>query len=102
MKFHLTGYGPDHSGLPRLPKLTDETWTTVANQLRLTPRQAEIVFLVLQAKADKEIAAALGLGVSTVRMHLRHVFSQLDISDRMELALMVFHATCQQCYLNAP
>jgi len=93
--------GADQSNLHRLPILNDQTWPRVAKKLCLTPRQAEIVYLVLQAKKDKEVAAALDLGVSTVRMHLRYVYNQMGITDRVELALAVFHAVCQECDGNA-
>ena len=77
--------------------LTPEIWTKVSKKLRLTPRQAEVVYLVLQAKQHKQVAAELGLKTSTVRMHVRYVFKQLDVTDRMELALLIFHAICREC-----
>lgn len=81
--------------------LTDEIWANVVKKLNLTPRQAEIVYLVLQAKKDKEVATTLGLCKSTVRMHLRYVFKQLNLTDRMELALLVFHIICRETGTDA-
>lgn len=75
--------------------LNAERWTTIANVLRLTPRQSDIVYLLLQAKKDKEIAIELGLGVTTVRMHLRHVFRELHVADRLELVLLIFNIVCR-------
>lgn len=69
--------------------LNTEKWSAVAKELRLTPRQADVVRLVLQAKQNKEIAATLGLQTSTVRMHLRYTFVRLGVTDRMELALRI-------------
>lgn len=76
---------------------TAEDWTRAVAELGLTPRQTEVVRLVLQAKRDKQIATELGLGISTVRMHLRYAFAQLGISDRMELPLLVVPLLCRKC-----
>ena len=91
MRRHLPVRGADCLRSHLFDIVSPAQWKTLAHELHLTPRQAEIVYLVLQAKRDKEIADELGLGISTVRMHLRYVFNQLNISDRMELALLVFH-----------
>ena len=80
-----------------MPPPTPEDWTRAVAELGLTPRQTEVVQLVLQAKRDKQIAAELGLGISTVRMHLRYAFAQLGISDRMELPLRVIPLLCRRC-----
>ena len=90
-----TGSDPATSRLSSF--LSADCWALAAKELCLTPRQAEIVYQVLQAKKDKEIAAELGLGVSTVRMHLRHIFNKLNITDRMELAVLVFQHVCRRC-----
>ena len=86
-----------HSTTAMPPPPTAEDWTRAVAELGLTPRQTEVVRLVLQAKRDKQIAAELGLGISTVRMHLRYAFAQLGISDRMELHLRVIPLLCGRC-----
>lgn len=57
--------------------------------LRLPPRQADIVRLILQGKQDKEIAAALGLRRSTIRTYLARIFARLGVSDRVQLILCI-------------
>ena len=79
------------------PLISDEHWEKAVAELGLTRRQTEVVLLVLQAKRDKAIAAELGLGISTVRMHLRYAFAILGIKDRMELPLRVFPLLCRKC-----
>lgn len=86
-----------HSTTAILPPPTPEDWARAVAELELTPRQTQVVRLVLQAKRDKQIAAELGLGISTVRMHLRYAFAQLGISDRMELPLKVIPLLCRGC-----
>ena len=52
----------------------------------LTRREADICRLVVRGLTDREIAAALGIAVSTVRTHLKAVFAKLDATTRTELA----------------
>lgn len=80
-----------------LPLISGGKWTELARELELTPRQADIVQLLLAAKKDKQIATELGLSITTVRMHLRHIFARLHVADRMELALRVFQLLCEHC-----
>lgn len=57
--------------------------------MNLTPRQRQIAELVTQAKANKEIAALLGLTSGTVKIYMNHIFRRVNVTSRMELALMV-------------
>jgi len=75
--------------------LTAEELASVTRRLALTPRQAEIVALLLQAKRDKQIAFRLGLSVATVRMHLSRIFSELGVGDRVELVVLVMDTARQ-------
>ena len=73
--------------------LTEAEWEDVRRELQLTPQQARVVELILQGMRDKQIAAALGLSLPTVRTHLRRLFSRIGISDRVELVLRAFAVT---------
>jgi DNA-binding NarL/FixJ family response regulator len=48
----------------------------------LSPREAEVLTLVAQGKANKEIAHALRLSEATVKSHLLHIFEKLGAADR--------------------
>jgi DNA-binding NarL/FixJ family response regulator len=52
----------------------------------LTPREQEVLSLVAQGKADKEIAVELSISVNTVKSHLRNLLSKLQVSSRREAA----------------
>lgn len=52
--------------------------------LRLTRRQEEILGLVAQGLADKEIASRLGISVKTVRTHLDRLFLEAGIRNRAQ------------------
>ena len=61
----------------------------------LTRREIEILGLVASGLSNPSIATELGIGESTVKTHLIHVFEKLDVNDRtravtraMELGLL--------------
>ena len=53
----------------------------------LTDRERDVLRLVSQGLANKQIAARLGIGVSTVKTHLSSVFQQIGVADRTSAAL---------------
>jgi DNA-binding NarL/FixJ family response regulator len=53
----------------------------------LTPREEEVLRLVGQGLANKQIARRLGIGERTVKAHLTNVFQRLGVSDRVQAAL---------------
>lgn len=56
----------------------------------LTPRESEVIDCVAKGKCDKLIARELGISPNTVKNHLSHIFSKLQIADRFQLAL-IYH-----------
>ena len=54
---------------------------------RLSPRDREVLGLVSQGMANKQIARALGIAERTVKVHLNSVFRQLNVGDRTSAAL---------------
>ena len=54
---------------------------------RLSPREREVLDLVSQGMANKQIARALGIAERTVKVHLNSVFRQLNVGDRTSAAL---------------
>ncbi len=54
----------------------------------LSPREAEIIHLVLQGHSSPTIAASLGLAEGTVKVHRRNAYAKLGISSQGELFSM--------------
>ncbi len=50
----------------------------------ITPREREILTLVTQGNANKEIAATLGIGEDTVKQHVSRILMKLKVSDRAQ------------------
>ena len=57
----------------------------------LTPRELEIVRMVVCAFTNKEIGEKLAIGENTVKSHLTHIFNKVGASSRIELALFAAH-----------
>lgn len=57
--------------------------------LGLTPRQTDVLALLLQAKPNKLIARELGISVETVKDHVAAVLRVLNVSSRTQAVLAV-------------
>ena len=52
--------------------------------LDLTPREKEVLHLLVKGHPNKTIAKELGVKEVTVKVHLQHVFSKLGVSNRTQ------------------
>jgi DNA-binding NarL/FixJ family response regulator len=50
----------------------------------ISEREAQVLQLVATGKRNKEIAAELSIAEDTVKMHVRNIFSKLNVTDRTE------------------
>jgi DNA-binding NarL/FixJ family response regulator len=53
-------------------------------ELRLTPRESEVLALLAEGMTNRAIAEAMGLGRETVKSHVREVFLKLGVHTRSE------------------
>ncbi len=53
-------------------------------RVQLTPRELATLRLMAEGKANKEIAADLGIAERTVKTHLGHLFEKLGVTSRTE------------------
>jgi|GEM_PF-173291 len=61
----------------------------LSSQELLTPREREILELLMQARRARQISAIMGIAAETVRTHIRNIYNKLDVSSRSELILRV-------------
>jgi DNA-binding NarL/FixJ family response regulator len=50
----------------------------------MSGREVQVLLLVAKGKRNKEIAGELSIAEDTVKMHVRNIFSKLNVSDRTE------------------
>jgi len=61
--------------------------TTGVSAADLTPRESEVLILVRQGMANKQIARRLGISERTVKAHLTSAFQRIGVVDRTQAAL---------------
>lgn len=54
----------------------------------LSDRELEVLQLLAEGRANKEIAAKLGVSEGTVKAHFGHVFEKMGVSDRTQALLV--------------
>ena len=59
----------------------------------LSPRQREILHLVVQGNSNKQICRVLGIAEGTVKNHLHALFRQLGVRNRTEAAMILAQTT---------
>jgi len=72
--------------------LSELNWQAISTQLRLSCREAQIAFLLLQNRSENDVATELGISVHTVHSHLGRLYRKLAIKCRLELIVRVFAA----------
>lgn len=55
-------------------------------QEQLTRAEQRVLEMIVGGKANKEIAAALGVTENTVKTHVKNIFDKIDVSDRTQAA----------------
>jgi len=63
------------------PRTRDRSGKMEKKTSLLTSREMEVLQLVAEGKANKEIAAELGISIKTVEKHRGHLMEKLDIHD---------------------
>jgi len=63
------------------PQLSNRTGKLNTKAVQLTSREMEVLQLIAEGKANKEVAAELGIGIKTVEKHREHLMQKLDIHD---------------------
>lgn len=79
----------NHVYLAIYERMTELQQTTSVNCIQtldpLTVREKEVLQLILSGKPNREIAGALSISESTVKTHVRNIFSKYDVQSRAEL-----------------
>lgn len=77
-----------HAGhAPLDPRIAGVLLSDDRHAVDLSQREGEVLRLVAQGLANKQIATALGIAERTVKAHLGSVFRQIGVADRTSAAL---------------
>jgi DNA-binding NarL/FixJ family response regulator len=57
------------------------------DEVQLTPREREVLLMVIQGHANKQIARRMGISEKTVKGHLTNLFQRIGVADRTQAAL---------------
>ncbi len=53
----------------------------------LSPRESEVLRLIVQGRSNREIAASLGITEATVKCHVTTILGRLGVADRTQAAV---------------
>ena len=53
----------------------------------LTPRETEIVLLLLTGKNKREIAQTLNLSISTIKTNIEHIYLKFGVHSKLQLII---------------
>lgn len=70
------------------------------SNVSLTPRQAEVVGLILRGASSASIALQLGISPETVKVHRKNIYAKLNISSQAELFASVISVLTGQPALH--
>jgi DNA-binding CsgD family transcriptional regulator len=65
---------------------------TISPEFELSPREVEVLALVMQGKTNLTIGEELGISVRTAQKHLEHIFLKLDVETRTAAVARVYDA----------
>jgi DNA-binding CsgD family transcriptional regulator len=56
--------------------------------LKLTPREAEVLFWISEGKSNQDIGVILAASTGTVCKHVEHILSKLNVENRTAAAVI--------------
>jgi|GEM_PF-1082733 len=85
-KFHLLGafYLYPYECWPLIEKMDHHIKKVVTEQPYFTEKELEVLELMEQGNTNKEIGEKLFISVGTVKWHINHILSKLDVKNRIQ------------------
>jgi DNA-binding NarL/FixJ family response regulator len=80
-----------HSGERYLPPAVIEALSKRPPNSELSPRELQILELIVKGRSNREIAEELQITVGTVKWHVNTILSRLHVSDRTQAAVTALH-----------
>jgi len=76
------------------PVLPSQRSIKALASLKLTPREAEVLFWISQGKSNHDIGVILGAKTGTICKHFEHIFGKLNVENRTTAAVVALE-TCR-------
>lgn len=67
--------------------VTENQWKEIGRKVNLTKRELDVAKELFRGRKRIEVAETLGIAESTVRHHLDNIYSKLQVSSRVGIAL---------------
>jgi len=83
------GGAPMSSIIARKVVQSFQTPVLAKDEIKLTPREEQILNGVVRGLLNKEIADELSISVETIRVHLKNIYEKLHVRCRTEAALKI-------------
>jgi DNA-binding NarL/FixJ family response regulator len=82
---------------PALTRRLIEEYATTSTERRssvqsLTERECEVLVLIASGRSNQEIAADLSIALDTVKTHVKHVFTKLEVRDRSQAVIAAYES----------
>jgi DNA-binding NarL/FixJ family response regulator len=81
------------AGLPQVGKDEKSQQLDPANLSQLTPREQEVLNLLGSGQTNREIAQQLYISEGTVKTHVNHLLTRLNLKNRAQLAIFSYSIT---------
>ena len=75
-----------HAGRSRIPAAVAERLATRMSGPGLTPRELEVLHLIVLGRSNKEIGTEMDITEATVKTHINNLLSKLNVTDRTQAA----------------
>jgi two-component system NarL family response regulator len=75
-----------HAGGRWIPDEIARAYAMRSSSPELSPRELEVLRLLIKGLTNPEIGAALSISFGTVKAHVRNILAKLEVSDRTEAA----------------
>ncbi len=63
------------------------------DRFNISPREEEVIRLILRGKSNRDIQAALFISHSTVKNHIYNIYQKMNIKSRLQLVSVVLNLT---------
>lgn len=64
--------------------------TTLKEEWGVSPREEEVLELIVHGKTNKEIASTLFISEHTVKNHLSRIFNKMNVTDRSHIIALIY------------